>query len=54
MIYILDISDINNPKVIHTIDTVGNADLAYYDGNGNVYIPLGNQGLLVINLNEAF
>lgn len=54
MIYILDISDITSPEVIHTIDTVGNPDIAYYDGNGTVYIPLGNQGLLTIDLNAAF
>ncbi|MBQ9070322.1 MAG: hypothetical protein IJY23_03120 [Clostridia bacterium] len=55
MIYILDISGgIEKPTLIHTIDTVGNADVAYYDESGTVYIPLGNQGLLVIDLATAF
>ncbi len=54
MIYILDISNIDNPEVIHVINALGNPDIAYYDGSGTVYIPLGNQGLLTINLNEAF
>ena len=55
MIYILDISDITSPEVIHTIDTVGNPDIAYYDSeSGTAYIPLGNQGLLAIDLNAAF
>ena len=54
MIYILDISNIEKPNVIHVIDTVGNPDIAYYDESGTVYIPLGNQGLLTINLNAAF
>lgn len=54
MIYILDISNIEYPNVIHVIDAVGNPDIAYYDGSGTVYIPLGNQGLLAISLNEAF
>ena len=55
MIYVIDISDIRTPRLVHKIDTVGNPDVAYYDSvNGSVYIPLGNQGLLVINLNSAF
>ena len=55
MIYILDISDVTKPNVIHTIDTVGNPDIAYYDAEtGVVYIPLGNQGMLTIDLNAAF
>lgn len=54
MIYILDITDIENPRLIHSFDTVGNPDIAYYDSDGTVYIPLGNQGLLAIDLNAAF
>lgn len=54
MIYIVDISNVDNPKVIHVINVLGNPDIAYYDDNGTVYIPLGNQGLLTINLNAAF
>jgi hypothetical protein len=54
-IFILDISDITAPEVIHTIDIVGNADIAHYDEvSGCVYIPLGNQGFIVINLSTAF
>ena len=48
MIYIIDLT---TNTLIHTIDTVGNPDIAYYDETANtVYIPLGNQGLLAIDL----